>query len=93
MIEAIIDDHLKRFARVVCRTRWLFTMSNTIVVLRSNLVKASSPEPTLQRLQSRSWCPLQPAQLQKHIKEAYTKLIEKVIEPLRVGEVEMERDE
>lgn len=45
MIEAIIDDHLKRFARNGMSDSMNFvTMSNTIVrVPRSNLEKASSP--------------------------------------------------
>ncbi|MFQ9790389.1 MAG: hypothetical protein ACLRX9_02505 [Streptococcus salivarius] len=54
MIEAIIDDHLKRFAR-----EWYVGLDERYYVqhysgvLRSNLEKASSPEPA-QRLQSRN---------------------------------------
>ena len=87
MIESIIDSHIVSFAKTgISEPTNCATISNTTAkAQKKQRRKSTDQESALQRLQGRSSrCP-QPTQLQKQIKEAYTQLIEEVIEPLRVG--------
>ena len=88
MIEAIIDDHLKRFAR-----EWYVGLDELRYYVQHYRkgAKKQSGESQLTKSQrykdykAETADALNPLSYKKHIKEAYTKLIEEVIEPLRVG--------
>ena len=88
MIEAIIDDHLKRFAR-----EWYVGLDELRYYVQHYRkgAKKQSGESQLTKSQrykdykAETADALNPLSYKKHIKEAYTQLIEEVIEPLRVG--------
>ncbi len=88
MIESIIDSHIVKASpnAGISEPTNSATISNTTAkVLKkqageSQLIKSQR----YKEYKAEVRCP-QPTQLQKQIKEAYTQLIEGVIEPLRVG--------
>ncbi len=86
-LEAIIDDHLWNAlpGSGMLTSMNSVTMSNTIVGKAKQSRKASSSRMLQRPQESRnSWMP-QPKAQGKNTSQLHTKLIEKVIEPLRVG--------
>ena len=60
-------------------------MADTILILGNGFDLAMGRKTSYKDYKAETADALNPLSYKKHIKEAYTKLIEEVIEPLRVG--------